>query len=110
MTLRWRRLGRLSVILPLAAALGLSVLLFVYASRKEDETLRRTFADRAGPLASAVRVSCDSHLEVLISLNALFSSVPTVSREEFSRFVSKSLNRHPGIRGLSWNPRVAAAD
>jgi PAS domain S-box-containing protein len=110
MALRWRRLGRLSVILPLAAALGLSVLLFFYASRKEDETLRRTFADRAGPLASAVRVSCDSHLEVLISLNALFSSVPTVSGEEFSRFVSQSLNRHPGIRGLSWNPRVAAAD
>jgi PAS domain S-box-containing protein len=110
MTSRWRRRVRFSVILPLAAALGLSVLLFVYASRQEAETLRRTFADRSRPLASAVRVSCDSHLEVLISLNALFSSVPTVSREEFSGFVSRSLPRHPGIRGLSWNPRIKAAD
>jgi PAS domain S-box-containing protein len=110
MNLRWRRRSRLSVILPLAAAAGLSVLLFLYARWQEDEALRRTFADRAGPLASAVRVSCDSHLEVLSSLEALFSSLPTVREEEFSAFVARSLNRHPGIRALSWNPRVTAAD
>ncbi|HYX26268.1 MAG TPA: CHASE domain-containing protein [Thermoanaerobaculia bacterium] len=110
MTIPWRRYGRLSVILPLAATLVSSVLLFGYARRQEDGAVLRTFQDRAQTLASAVQVSCNSHLEILISLNALYSSVPTVSREEFSRFVARSLSRHPGIRGLSWNPRVEAAD
>ncbi|HEX3553245.1 MAG TPA: CHASE domain-containing protein [Thermoanaerobaculia bacterium] len=110
MTLPWRQYGRLSVILPVAATLVSSVLLFGYARRQEDVAVLRTFQDRARTLASAVRVSCDSHLEILISLNALYSTVPAVSREEFSRFVAKSLSRHPGIRGLSWNPRVEAAD
>src|SRR5438046_2367593 len=110
MNLLWRRRGRLSVMLPLAATLGLSILLFVYADRRGEEAVLRTFEERARALASAVRVSCDSHLEVLISLTALFSSVPTVGEEEFSRFVAQSLGRHPGLRGLSWDARVEAAD
>ncbi|MEA2604260.1 MAG: hypothetical protein QOF89_5252 [Acidobacteriota bacterium] len=110
MTLHWQRYGCLSVILPLAATLVSSVLLFGHARSQEEAAELRTFQDRARTLASAVRVSCDSHLEILISLNALYSSVPTVSREEFSQFVARSLSQHPGIRGLSWNPRVEAAD
>ena len=90
MTLLWRRLGRLAVILPLTATLGVSVLLFVYASRQEDAAVRNTFEDRARTLASAIRVSCDSHLEVLRSLDALFSSDSTISQDEFSRFVPTS--------------------
>lgn len=105
----WRR-RRLSVALPLIATFGLSVLLFFYSSRREGEALRTAFADRARTLASAVRASCDGHLEVLVSLESLFSSVPAVSREEFGWFVTKALSRHPGIRGLSWNPRVEDAD
>jgi PAS domain S-box-containing protein len=32
-----------------------------------------------------------------------------VSEEELSWFVATSLRRHPGIRGLSWDPRIDAA-
>jgi PAS domain S-box-containing protein len=94
----------------LAATFGLSVLLFFYADRREDEALRTAFADRARTLASAVRASCDGHLEVLVSLESLFSSVPRVRSEEFDGFVARALARHPGIRGLSWNPRITAAE
>jgi PAS domain S-box-containing protein len=93
----------------MAAILLLTAVLFSAARRRENETLRTAFGDRARTLASAVRVSCESHLEVLDSLNALFTSLPLVSREEFSRFVTGSLRRHPGIRGLSWDPRIDAA-
>jgi len=110
MTLLWRRHGRLAVILPLIATLGVSILLFVYANRQEEEAVRKTFEDRARPLASAIRESCDSHLEVLRSLNALFSSIPAIHQEEFVGFVAKPLRLHPGIRGLSWDPLVKAAD
>src|ERR1700712_3530993 len=103
MKLRWRGPARLSVILPLAAAAGLSVLLFLYARRQEEEALRRIFADRARPMISAVRVSCDIHLEVMVAVNSLFASVPTIRGEEFGAFVAASLKRHPGIRALSWN-------
>jgi PAS domain S-box-containing protein len=105
----WRR-WRLSVVLPLAVASGLSVALFVYASHREDESVRRAFEERARTLASAVRVSCEGHLEVLLSLNDLFASAPNVDEQEFHRFVNRALSRNPGIRGLSWNPRVEAAD
>ena len=55
MTLLGRRHGRLAVILPLIATLGVSILLFVYANRQEEEAVRKTFEDRARPLASAIR-------------------------------------------------------
>jgi PAS domain S-box-containing protein len=105
----WRR-RRLSVALPLAATFALSVLLFFYSSRREQEAQRTAFADRARTLASAVQASCNGHMEVLVSLESLFSSVPAVSWEEFRWFVSRALSRHPGLRALSWNPRVEAAD
>jgi PAS domain S-box-containing protein len=100
---------RLSAALLIAAILLLTAVLFSATRRQEDEALRTAFDDRARALASATRVSCDGHLEVLKSLDALFASKPVVSREEFSRFVTGSLHRHPGIRGLSWDPRVDAA-
>ncbi|MES1241252.1 MAG: CHASE domain-containing protein [Acidobacteriota bacterium] len=100
---------RLVFVLPLAVSAGLSLLLFLYASRREEEAARRSFEERARTLASAVRVSCDGHLEVLLSLNALLASQPDLGREEFRRFVEPALRRHPGIRGLSWNPVVEGA-
>jgi PAS domain S-box-containing protein len=93
----------------MAATFTLSVFLFFYSSRREQEALRSAFEDRARTLASAVQASCDGHMEVLISLESLFASVPTVSAEELHWFVAKSLSRHPGLRALSWNPRVTAA-
>lgn len=105
----WRR-RRLSVALPLAATFVLSVLLFFYSSRREQAALHTAFQDRARTLASAVQASCDGHMEVLISLESLFTSVPGVSHDQFAGFVASSLHRHPGIRALSWNPRVMAAD
>ena len=97
------------MVLTLVATFGLTVVLFVYASRREDEAVHRVFEDRAQTLASAVRVSCESHLEVLFGLQSLFSSFRAIGEEEFDRFVTPALHRHPGIRGLSWNPRVTAA-
>jgi PAS domain S-box-containing protein len=105
----WRRRW-LSVSLPLLATFFLSVFLFFYASRRENDALRTAFEDRARALTSAVRASCDNHLEVLISLDSLFASAQDVTGEEFQRFVAAALKRHPGIRGLSWNPQVKAAE
>jgi PAS domain S-box-containing protein len=93
----------------MAAILLLTAVLFSAARRREDEALRTAFQDRARTLASAVRVSCDGHLEVLSSLDALFTSMAEVGPAEFSRFVTGSLRGHPGIRGLSWDPRLDAA-
>ena len=104
--LRHRRL--LASLLTAAICL-LTVSLFSAARRREDEALRTAFQDRARTLASAVRVRCDGHLEVLYSLGALFTSMPEVGLEEFRRFVAGSLRGHPGIRGLSWDPRLDAA-
>jgi len=105
----WRRRW-LSVTLPLLATFFLSVFLFFYASRREGDALRSAFEDRARTLTSAVQASCDIHLEVLISLDSMFESSQEVTRQEFHHFVQTALNRHPGIRGLSWDQRLTAAE
>ncbi|HEY2738003.1 MAG TPA: CHASE domain-containing protein, partial [Thermoanaerobaculia bacterium] len=104
----WRRW--LSVSLPLLATFFLSVFLFFYASRREGDALRTAFEDRARTLTAAVRASCDNHLEVLVSLDSLFASSQEVTAQEFRRFVGVALQRHPGIRGLSWDQRLTAAE
>ena len=105
----WRRRW-LSVSLPLLATFCLSVFLFFYASRREGDALRTAFEDRARTLAAAVRASCDNHLEVLVALDSLFASSQEVTAQEFHLFVAAALQRHPGIRGLSWDQRLTAAE
>ena len=48
-------------------------------------------------------------LEVLHSVAAFYSANEHVSRGDFDRFVADARERHPELQGISWNPRVTAA-
>lgn len=104
----WLR-RRLSVTFPLVATFALAVLLFIYASRREEEALRAVFMDRAQALASAVQASCEDHLDALHSISLVLAMLPQVGSREFQTIVAEELAHRPGIQALSWNPRVTRA-
>jgi signal transduction histidine kinase/integral membrane sensor domain MASE1 len=95
---------------PLPVCLGLvtATMLFLLVRGWEVDRIRLTFERRADGTARALRESIGVHLEVLHSIRSHFSSVTDVSRDEFRRFVSRSLARHRGIHALEWVPRVGA--
>jgi len=101
----WLR-RRLSVTLPLAAAFALSIILFSYASRREEEALRSAFMERAQALSSAVRASCEDHLDALHSVSLVLGMLPTIGPRDFHTIVAGELSHRPSIQALSWNPRI----
>jgi PAS domain S-box-containing protein len=104
----WLR-RRLSVTVPLAATFAIVILLFLFASRREEEAMRAAFLERAKAFASSIRASCEDHLEALRSLTLVFAMLPAVSPGEFQAVVGGVLNQRPGIQALSWNPRIDRA-
>ncbi len=48
----------------------------------------------------------DNYIDILHSVEGLYTSSVTVDRQQFKSFVSRWFSRHPGIRALSWNPRI----
>lgn len=101
----WLR-RRLSVTLPLAATFALSIVLFAYASRREEEALRSAFTERAQALASAVRATCEDHLDALHSVSLVLGMLPTIGQRDFHTIVAGELSHRPSIQALSWNPRI----
>lgn len=104
----WLR-RRLSVTVPLVATFAIAILLFLFASRREEEALRAAFTERAQAFASVIRESCEEHLEALHSLTLVISVLPSVGPHEFHTVVAGVLERRPAIQALSWNPRIDRA-
>ena len=105
----WRRRWN-GVAIPLAMVLGLIVTLFLWVSSLERARIRDEFQAQASRQAEGVRRKLDDTIIALHSLGALYLAVPEVDRVLFCTFSSHVLTLHPGIQGLSWNPRVAGAD
>jgi hypothetical protein len=101
----WRR-RRLSVALPLMAALVLAIVVFRYTRGRERQRLALLFERQAASLAQTFRTRLDDHLDVLSALESFYASAPAVSRQAFHTFVRRSVARHPGLQALSWDRRV----
>ena len=99
------------VVIALAASAGIimSLVMLSYGQSAEEERARLDFERRAADLMSALRATVDSELEVLRSVEALYTASRGVTRTEFRTFVAPALSRHPDVQGISWNPRVPAA-
>ncbi|HYU33785.1 MAG TPA: CHASE domain-containing protein [Thermoanaerobaculia bacterium] len=104
----WLR-RRLSVTIPLAATLAIVLLLFLFATRREEEATHAAFAERAQDFTSAIRASCEDHLEALHSMTLVLSMLPAIGPQDFQTIVAGVLEHSPGIQALSWNPRIDRA-
>ncbi len=77
---------------------------------KADEWVRRDGLERmAQDRADLIRWQILRSTEVLQGLAAFMESRPEIRREEFRKFVSGALARHPDLQALAWNPLVTGA-
>ncbi|HSM51378.1 MAG TPA: sensor domain-containing diguanylate cyclase [Thermoanaerobaculia bacterium] len=92
-----------------ALGLLLSVTTFLLASRGYSAAERSRLAREADALVASLGETFSRSGAQLYGLRGLYESSDEVRGEEFRRFAQRILERHPEIRGLSWNPRLPAA-
>jgi len=93
----------------LAMVVSLSAGWFFVIRQWERRNLQNEFSNLATVRLEILHNRMLGSMEVLHSIAQLYSAQHPVSREEFERFVSDALLRHPEVQGLSWNPRVPGA-
>ncbi|MBK9265117.1 MAG: CHASE domain-containing protein [Polyangiaceae bacterium] len=104
----WAR-RKTTVALPLLIALAGVTVLFVYANIRERQHQELVFEERSRILADDLTDQFHRYHEVMWSIARYFEGSEAVTRDEFQRFTEPTLERLPGIRGLSWNPRVSSS-
>ncbi len=101
---------RLSVILPMALIVIVSILLYFQMRNDLRQASQLQFDRRTDPLILALNKAKQTYLDNLYAIEGLFLASQHVDRHEFRQFVSGSLQRHPELQALEWVPRVPAAE
>lgn len=99
----WRH-RRLSVALPLCVAFAVAVVVFVFASKWENDRLKLEIEQRAWTLVYDLENRLSVYFGVLYSTQGFYASSNHVDRQEFQTFTKHLLAPHEGIQALSWNP------
>src|SRR5262245_60687408 len=94
------------VSLPLCLAFTLVVIFFVYTNAWEQDRIKLEFKRRTDHLAQQLQENFENHILVLNSVENLYASSVPINRQQFKTFVSRWFTRHPGIRAVSWSPRI----
>jgi len=106
--------ARWHVLLPCVAAAIAGTLLSVEAwhgSRLREERLAELeFNARSEDYRSVLQTGIDNYIDKIQSLQALFGTVPNVSRQQFLDYANALLEGHPAILAVSWVPRVSHAE
>jgi PAS domain S-box-containing protein len=97
---------KLVVSVPLLLMFSLVVVLFVNASSWEQKRLHSEFLRRTENISLNLRNTIDSYIEVLYTVQDLFAANPTINRDQFKKFVVRSINRNPGIHAISFNQYI----
>ncbi|MBL8601871.1 MAG: CHASE domain-containing protein [Myxococcales bacterium] len=94
---------------PLSAASIGVVISFVaaaYTRRDYDEREGVNFAQRAGPLAMAMRSTLEAPIATAESIPPFFDASTSVDRPDFTAFVTPFMRRTQGIAVIEWFPYV----
>ncbi|MBU2177801.1 MAG: CHASE domain-containing protein, partial [Gammaproteobacteria bacterium] len=100
----WGR--RTAVAIPLLLALSSMIVVFVWASKVEQERVQFEFKEIATNTHEKLHASFNSYLDSVAYIERHLSSSTEVSRGEFKTFIEFALQTKPGIHALSWNPLV----
>ena len=89
---------------PVGLALCLGVVLsfasFHFMREQEQARIQAEFNRQASTYAAALQKSIDNNIEVLDSISGLFAASTKVDREDFQKFVTGPLSRHPEIQAI----------
>ena len=91
-----------SALITLGVGLALTALLFASLRRVESTLYRAQFQQDAQARAGAIGNGLSDAVEQLLVLNQLFSTLGTVSREQFHEFTQPLLQRYPELFALSY--------
>src|SRR5262245_2533978 len=91
---------------PLCLAFMLVVIFFIYTNAWEQDRIKLEFNRRTDHLAQQLQENFDNYVLVLQSVENLYASSVPINRQQFKTFVARWFTRHPGIRAVSWNPRI----
>jgi signal transduction histidine kinase len=70
----------------------------------------KAFVRSASQYTGAAQRAIDSYLEVIDTVETLFTISDDVDRWEFYKFVEENLQSRPGIKALGWVPLVSAEE
>lgn len=103
-----RRIG--SVGLPLLLSCALMVVLFFNTIADEQQRLEQLFHEQAKLMTQSLQSRLSRYTSSVMPLERFFTASDDVTREDFATFVSSAAKENPGIRALSWNPKVTLAE
>ncbi|MFH2130787.1 MAG: PAS domain S-box protein, partial [bacterium] len=98
--------SRLMVIIPVFAVLTSVIVASVYTRNAEWKKEKLMFERRSGDIAQSLWNRIETDIEVVFSLQSLFSSTDYISRQDFKQFVKRFLQNNPSIQALEWIPKV----
>jgi PAS domain S-box-containing protein len=90
----------------LCLAFALVVIFFIYTNAWEQDRIKLEFKRRTDQLAQQLQKNFDNYIDILHSVENLYASSVPINRQQFKSFVSRWFSRHPGIRAVSWSPRI----
>jgi PAS domain S-box-containing protein len=92
--------------LPLCLAFTLVVVFFIYTNVWEQDRINLEFKRRTDHLAQQLEENFNNYIDILYSVENLYASSVPINRQQFKTFVSHWFSRHPGIRAISWSPKI----
>jgi PAS domain S-box-containing protein len=92
--------------LALCLAFTLVVTFFIYTNAWEQDRIKLEFKRRTEQLAQQLKENFDDYILVLHSVENLYASSVQINRQQFKTFVARWFSRQPGIRAVSWSPRI----
>ncbi|MGB3294898.1 MAG: CHASE domain-containing protein [Phormidesmis sp.] len=102
---------KLPIVLTLIVGTGLSILASVAIARQERANDRLQFQRQTDSLATSLQRSINRYTDILLAIGDFYAvSEQRVSRDEFARFVARSLTTYPGIQALEWAPVVDSTE
>ncbi len=105
----WRhRVG--TVGLPLVLSCVVMVVVFFRTSDDEQSRLQQRFHEEAKLLVQSIKAAMTLHTTVVGPTERLFATSEAVGAEDFAVFVGPLVREYPGIRAISWNVRISAAE
>lgn len=83
---------------------------FFLNSRQLSERIKSSLQVQAETSASLIQTYIDQYQIFLSDTESFFASSALINPDEFERFVKRSLSQIPGIKAISWNPKIQQKD
>ncbi len=96
------------VAVPMLVIFSIVIHLFILGLKWEDKRAKAVFENNAILAAEHIKKEFLSYWQELEALESFYKSFNVINRDEFSTFVSDSLSRHKGIKGMVWVPYITA--